>query len=489
MFCSKCGQKNSDDARFCNACGAELSQEKNGEHTDAPKEDVTQRRMVYDGAVHKCPHCGEVLGAFVAICPSCGKEIRGAKASTIVIEFQSKLENAQNDQQRIAIISGFSIPNTKEDILEMMLVASSNLDVTIYVNKLHEEDITDAWMSLLSRCYAKAKSSFGDLPEFIEVKNIYDVVISKIEAVKAEIIKKNAEAQLLEEYKQKVARFSKNGGLAWLIICCIISVSLAIASFIFGKILTGVLSAATIALYVVAILIGKGILKIKNRYLIAVFAIIAILATLVSALTLFSEKKSFFGTIDLQELYLVQQFPECEKNKGAVKINKNETAQIEYSATEREYYNYLDQCIAFGYSIDIMKGDDYFEAYNNEGYCLTAQYSGFLSVMVITVEEPLKMGDIVWSNSDVGKQIPVPKSSIGKIEVESETEYSLFVGNVTSQMYEEYVDEAISVGCNVNYMRGDRTFFAEKRVWFTTFRVQIDYIGYNTIYIKIYKVT
>ena len=48
---------------------------------------------MYEGYIHKCPNCGEVLEAFVTVCPACGYEIRDAKSSSSVQELASKLEN------------------------------------------------------------------------------------------------------------------------------------------------------------------------------------------------------------------------------------------------------------------------------------------------------------------------------------------------------------------------------------------------------------
>lgn len=48
--------------------------------------------MVYEGKVHKCPNCGDLIDSFHAICPTCGYEIRNAKSSSVVREFAEKLE-------------------------------------------------------------------------------------------------------------------------------------------------------------------------------------------------------------------------------------------------------------------------------------------------------------------------------------------------------------------------------------------------------------
>ena len=54
-FCINCGQELTEGAKFCANCGKVV----NGENP------TPQRKTVYEGQIHKCPNCGEVLGAFV----------------------------------------------------------------------------------------------------------------------------------------------------------------------------------------------------------------------------------------------------------------------------------------------------------------------------------------------------------------------------------------------------------------------------------------
>lgn len=95
-FCSYCGTKLDVGARFCKNCGeavtgasvnAGAQKETEPEVDKNPiKENPSERKTVYEGKIYKCPHCGEVMKAFSANCPSCGHEIRGSKASTSVQE-------------------------------------------------------------------------------------------------------------------------------------------------------------------------------------------------------------------------------------------------------------------------------------------------------------------------------------------------------------------------------------------------------------------
>lgn len=163
-FCTNCGQQINDGAKFCSSCGAAVSNEKIH----------TQRKTVFEGNIHKCPNCGEVLNSFTSNCPSCGYEIRGASNSAAVQEFAVKLASAGSRQEKIAIIRNFPIPNTKEDILEFMILASTNIGDNL------EKDISAAWQSKTEQAYQKAQIIFQDEKEFSRIQNIYSQVCAKL---------------------------------------------------------------------------------------------------------------------------------------------------------------------------------------------------------------------------------------------------------------------------------------------------------------------
>ena len=109
-FCSNCGKEIAADAKFCSGCGVAVEATNKGE-----KE---QRKTVYDGELHKCPKCGEHLNAFATICPVCNYELRGIQATSYVHEFSLKLENTEDNAQRIELIKNFYVPNTKEPTIK-----------------------------------------------------------------------------------------------------------------------------------------------------------------------------------------------------------------------------------------------------------------------------------------------------------------------------------------------------------------------------------
>ena len=216
MFCPYCGTKLDDGARFCKNCGEAVSdtaeQIPKAQQTESPDRNPSERKTVYEGYIHKCPNCGEVLDSFAVNCPTCGYELRGARASSAVKEFSLKLEaiesrreyekplgpfavlNAQQrvsktDEQKISLIKSFSVPNTKEDMLEFMILATSSMNMRIYdstntsVSK-SEKEINAAWFSKVQQVYEKAKRSYSTDSIFAEIQTLYDSCNAEIKKSK-----------------------------------------------------------------------------------------------------------------------------------------------------------------------------------------------------------------------------------------------------------------------------------------------------------------
>lgn len=161
-YCTNCGEQIKDGAKFCAGCGTPTDFD---EHTENSK-----RKSVYEGEIHKCPHCGEVLDSFTTVCPSCGYELRGSSTSNAVKEFASKLDKSTTDYQKTNIIRSFPIPNTKEDIFEFIILAVSNIDEN--PNKV----VFDAWMSKFNQAYEKGKILFANSAELVTINQLNDRV-------------------------------------------------------------------------------------------------------------------------------------------------------------------------------------------------------------------------------------------------------------------------------------------------------------------------
>lgn len=214
-FCSYCGTKLDEGARFCKSCGEatldvarsipETETRLRVAHEDPLAGNPTERKTVYEGYVHKCPNCGEILQSFVVNCPTCGYEFRDAKKSISAREFSAKLDEiersrptkilsaeerldnqvvvSETDERKISLIRSFVIPNTKEDLFEFLVLASSNINMKLEPSS-PEEAVSDAWEAKFEQAYEKAKLSFGHTQEFEKIQALYTKKKSEIKQSK-----------------------------------------------------------------------------------------------------------------------------------------------------------------------------------------------------------------------------------------------------------------------------------------------------------------
>lgn len=145
-----------EGAHFCSNCGVAVGETNTG---------ASQRKTVYDGELYKCPNCAERLDSFMTVCPTCGYELRGTKGASKVEKLAKKLESTKNKGQKIDLIRNFYIPNTKEDIYEFVILATSNMNSYDY-------DF-EAWSAKLEQAYQKATLSFGNTQEFQYINRLY----------------------------------------------------------------------------------------------------------------------------------------------------------------------------------------------------------------------------------------------------------------------------------------------------------------------------
>lgn len=203
-FCMNCGKQLPDGAKFCLECGTKLG--------DINAEQAPKRETTYEGTIYKCPNCGDILDAYESVCESCGYERRGTKANNSAQKLADKLQEIEEqrpvekrisayrqalnsntisntDQQKIDLIKNFPIPNTREDMYEFMVLASANIDMSIYSFSMNSIPITkkaisDAWQAKFEQAYKKAQLSFGKRSDFTDISLLYNQKNEEIRAAK-----------------------------------------------------------------------------------------------------------------------------------------------------------------------------------------------------------------------------------------------------------------------------------------------------------------
>lgn len=220
MYCSNCGEKLIPNSKFCKYCGTPTDNTKNEENMveekkiETNREELTERKIVYEGKIHKCPNCGANLKSFESECSFCGYELRDLNASSslnkfsigleeitskplpefkqktsflkLVIgkdfesddakkEFESRVEEAR--KKEIAnYISKYPIPNSKEDLMEFMILATNSIDIKASINDI----VKKAWISKMNQIMQKAKITLKNSKDLEIIEKLYNEKIRAI---------------------------------------------------------------------------------------------------------------------------------------------------------------------------------------------------------------------------------------------------------------------------------------------------------------------
>jgi hypothetical protein len=155
------------------------------------------------GDVKKCPGCGAIAQSFQTKCPDCSHEFSNIGANVSITKLFEMLNACENErkeenvsiggaiggifanaygfgggdkvtEKKRSIISGFPVPNTKEDIIEFLSLALPNAKVKISMwtqnaqEKKSKEAIRDAWKAKCEQIIMKAKFSMKEDKKTLE---------------------------------------------------------------------------------------------------------------------------------------------------------------------------------------------------------------------------------------------------------------------------------------------------------------------------------
>ena len=208
QFCHNCGLKIQQGIKFCPKCGTSVLSITNKtvstdstnvtNNSSTPKTtESSARKIEYVGKVLKCPNCGCVIEKNTMICPDCGMKINREEATSSIQTFYDRLMEIESnrkpkrnslfvqidpvDEQKLAYIRSYPIPNSIEDIVEFFSLAANNINVMISKNNIWnkmddpsiEKQISDAWVVKMQQLYKKAKRLFPNDEAFLQIQDIY----------------------------------------------------------------------------------------------------------------------------------------------------------------------------------------------------------------------------------------------------------------------------------------------------------------------------
>lgn len=168
--------------------------------------------MTTSSQTNKCPHCANPLNSFITHCEACGYELRNSRTTTALTDLimqlkkidehqYKKSENTSllksligkdfntddstaewqleewKEEQKENLIKSFPIPNTKEDIMEFMILTATHINKDTLKNP---NQLTKAWLTKLEQVYTKSKILLNET-DFQVVDALYKNKLRHIE--------------------------------------------------------------------------------------------------------------------------------------------------------------------------------------------------------------------------------------------------------------------------------------------------------------------
>ncbi|GHV88722.1 hypothetical protein AGMMS50267_10820 [Spirochaetia bacterium] len=195
-FCSKCGKELAEGTQFCASCGTPV-----GSIAAAPMAKPAKEKV---GNIRVCPSCGASIESFQGHCPSCGHELNNVEIVGSIQEFYNKLISTKKASEKLDLIKSFPVPNTKEDIIEFLILSRSMIKPN--TNELPGiRDENSAWMTKVHQVQAKAKMVISDDPEAMNEVAAIIKQINQVEEITETAKKQNAKKRIFSKLAIGVA--------------------------------------------------------------------------------------------------------------------------------------------------------------------------------------------------------------------------------------------------------------------------------------------
>lgn len=316
-------------------------------------------------------------------------------------------------------------------------------------------------------------------------------------SLEREKIQREINKEKKEEKEKDINIFKKSRFSLIVVVFMIASIVLAAFAFKDNKILSGVFALAMSIGFVICFLMGIGVIPERIRGIKIVSFIIASALALPCIFTYIplnnGDIESPFDNevVELQwdGFILGSLLPEPSSNKGIVHADSDSILSVTIrNITKSDYTSYKSSCILMGFNIDAENSTNNYKAFNVDGYNLSVTYHAPSSYskeeMQIRIEEPISMTSYNWPNTGIGSKLPSLLSGKGKISTNSSDTFTIYVGNVTIDDFNDYVDTCLLAGYNVDYIRYEKSFYADNN---NGDHLTITYRGFNTIYINVYN--
>ena len=451
--CSNCGKKLNKSDKFCTNCGFEQEEleenEKKAEITEV--NDITERKTVYEGKIHKCPNCGEVLKSLTAICPSCGYEVNSQNISSSLKKFIDSIDGydkaianekelnktgwkawntgikilwiilniltsfiplvvylvfplikpflfpknvsslSANEKKKASLIENYTFPNEREATIEAMIFIKTKIDF-LAKEKFNKKTLfwSNLWVTKAEQLNNKANI----------ILNGDKIVQSTYDEIKAN--------------KNKIDKSVRVRAIIGTIIILIFTVFVLINGSIFNSI-TNIMS-------------GNGNL---------------------------SQEK-----IEWLETGLSTKIPKYDSDKGEIVTNTDTELWLRFEdVSYNEFEEYVSACKEKGYVLEAKKDTDGYEAYNSEGYYLNIYLWGNTGSFDIKLNAPLTSDpNFKWPDDKLGSMLPKFDEKTGIVETDTEETLKLIIPNIKEKEIHSYILKCEKKGYTIDSKKDDTSF-------------------------------
>lgn len=209
---------------------------------------------------------------------------------------------------------------------------------------------------------------------------------------------------------------------------------------------------------------GKKNQKVKKPFYKRIrFILFVVIIVLVVIASITGGNKGNGKKYSWSDIVMGDVIPQLSSNVAEIYSNTDESlSMFVYGMKNSDYSDYVKKCEDMGFSVDVDKDSTSFEAYNGEGYKLSLNFMDYGDTyMDIDLDAPVKMTEIQWPTSTVGKLLPAPKSTLGRFSYEHDDSFYVYIGDTSEQDFNEYVTACSDNGFAVDYDKGEGYYYAD----------------------------
>ncbi len=156
------------------------------------------------------------------------------------------------------------------------------------------------------------------------------------------------------------------------------------------------------------------------------------------------------------------------------------------------YTAYKDACKEQGFCLEETDScfhnedsvSDNYQVFDAEGYRLQLRYHGTAETgtMEIALIEPIRLGTLHWPEDGPGLLLPLPPTTEGTVGGMPQMFLIVYLGNMSIDSYDSYVEECIAAGFDQIISRSDTSFSA---VDSDGLNLEVSYRGGGIVYLRI----